>query len=173
MEEFRYIFSKKAKFINENKQIDTYFQPAYRNFVNEEKIKSQEKISEWLRIGERGNNKILNYKNWYDNYCDEYEVEIDNIENLQKIFTVLGLEELVVVDKTRKTYFYLDKYEVALDYVKDLGYFIEIEVKKYTKDARKEYDDLLKVVKDLYLNLDCIDKRGYPYYLIENKYKKD
>lgn len=166
-------FQKKAKFINENKQIDTYFQPAYRNFVNEEKIKSQEKISEWLRIGERGNNKILNYKNWYDNYCDEYEVEIDNIENLQKIFTVLGLEELVVVDKTRKTYFYLDKYEVALDYVKDLGYFIEIEVKKYTKDARKEYDDLLKVVKDLYLNLDCIDKRGYPYYLIENKYKKD
>lgn len=166
-------FQKEAKFMNENKQIDTYFQPTYRNFVNEEKIKSQEKISEWLRIGKRGNTLILNYKKWYDNYCDEYEVEIDNDKNLQKIFTVLEIEKLVVVEKTRKTYFYLDKYEVALDSVKDLGYFIEIEVKKYDKKPMQEYDALLRVAKDLNLNLDCIDKRGYPYYLIENKYKKD
>lgn len=164
---------KEAKFINENKQVDTYFQPTYCNFVYEEKIKTKEKISEWLRIGNRGNKTILNYKNWYDSYCDEYEVEIDNAENLQKIFKILGLEELIIVEKTRKTYFYLGKYEIALDYVKDLGYFIEIEVKKYTEDVMQEYDALLKVAKDLNLNLDGIDKRGYPYYLIEDKYKKD
>ncbi len=73
------------------------------------------------------------------------------------------------MEKTRKTYLYLDKYEVALDYVKNLGCFIEIEVKKYAEDAMQEYDALLKVAKDLNLNLDCIDKRGYPYYIIENK----
>ena len=150
-----------AKFIQENKQIDTYYQPTYRKFLNDDEI------NEWLRIGERGNKKILNYKNWHNNmYCDEYEVEIDDSKNLDRIFSVLGLEKIAIVDKKRKTYFYLDKYEIELDYVKDLGYFIEIEVKKYSQKPIDEYSDLLKLAKDLNLNLDNIDKRGYPYHII-------
>lgn len=153
-----------AEFLKENRQIDTYYQPTYRKFLGDGEI------NEWLRIGERGNKKILNYKNWHDNiYCDEYEVEIDNSENLDKIFNILGLEKIAVVDKERKTYFYLDKYEVALDYVKELGYFIEIEVKKYSKEPIDEYSDLIKLAKDLKLNLDNIDKRGYPYHIIYGK----
>lgn len=68
--------------------------------------------------------------------------------------------------------FYLGKYEVALDYVKNLGYFIEIEVKEYSTSATDEYDKLLKVAKNLGLNLNNIDKRGYPYHLIYNKILK-
>ena len=144
-----------------NRQLDTYYQPSYRKFLN------GNEINEWLRIGKRGNKTILNYKNWHDNmYCDEYEVEIDNSENLDKIFNVLGLEKIAVVDKKRNTFLYLDKYEIALDYVKDLGYYIEIEVKKYLKSPVDEYSDLLKLAKTLNLNLDNIDKRGYPYHII-------
>lgn len=150
-----------AKFLKENNHIDTYYQPIYRKFLN------KKEISEWLRIGKRGNKTILNYKNWHNNmFCDEYEVEIDNAQNLEKIFKVLDLEKIVVVDKKRKTYLYLNKYEVALDSVKNLGYFIELEVKNYTKDPIDEYSDLLKLAKSLKLNLDNIDKRGYPYHLL-------
>lgn len=170
-QELELFFINRSQFLNETKQVDTYFQPTYRNFVNKEKIFNKEVITEWLRIGQRGNKNILNYKNWYDNYCDEYEVEIDDVESLSKIFKILGIEEIAIVDKVRKTYFYLNKYEIALDYVKDLGYFIEIEVKKYTRDAMTEYDQLLKIAKDLSLNLNAIDKRGYPYYIIEKKYQ--
>lgn len=154
-------FSKSAVFIKENSQLDTYYQPTYRKFLNDKKI------TEWLRIGKRGNKNILNYKNWYNNmYCDEYEVEIDECENLDKIFSILGLEKIAVVDKKRKEYFYLDQYEIALDYVEKLGYFIEIEVKKYFKSPLEEYDNLLMLAKKLNLNLDNIDKRGYPYHII-------
>lgn len=154
-----------AKFLKESKQIDKYYQPTYRSFLKEK----NEIINEWLRIGIRGNKKILNYKNWHDNmFCDEYEVEIDNENNLDKIFNILGLEEIALVDKVRKVYFYLNKYEIALDYVETLGYFIEIEVKKYDDSAICEYDNLLKIAKSLNLNLDNIDKRGYPYHLIYN-----
>lgn len=154
-----------AQFLTESKQIDKYYQPTYRKFLKD----TDENVNEWLRIGIRGNKKILNYKNWYDNmYCDEYEVEIDDENNLDRIFKILGLEEIVLVDKKRKTYFYLNKYEIALDYVDKLGYFIEIEVKKYDASALQEYDKLLKLAKDLNLNLDNIDKRGYPYHLIYN-----
>lgn len=158
------LFMKKnAKFLNESRQIDRYYQPSYRKFLKED----EEIINEWLRIGIRGNKKILNYKNWYNNmYCDEYEVEVDDENNLDKILKILGLEEIILVNKIRKTYFYFNKYEIALDYVENLGYFIEIEVKNYNTTAMEEYDELLKLAKDLNLNLDNIDKRGYPYHLI-------
>ena len=162
--EYKYLaefMKENASFLIENKQLDTYYQPIYRKFLKDNII------NEWLRIGERGNKKILNYKNWHNNmYCDEYEVEIDDSDNLDKIFSILGLEKIAIVDKKRKTFIYLDKYEIALDHVQGLGYFIEIEVKKYSKEPLKEYDDLLKVAKSLNLNLDNIDKRGYPYHII-------
>lgn len=155
---------KESIFIKESRQKDTYYQPTYRKFVTDDVI------TEWLRIGERGNKKIVNYKHWYDNmYCDEFEVEIDNSENLDKIFTILSLEKLALVDKVRKNYLYKDKYEFSLDKVTDLGYFVEIEVKKYEKEILEEYDNLLKIAKKFGLNLDHIDKRGYPYYFIERE----
>lgn len=161
-ERLQIFFNDNAKFLNETTQLDTYYQPSYRKFLKNK----TEDITEWLRIGIRGNKKILNYKNWYNNmYCDEYEVEIDDEKNLEKIFTILGLEKLTVVNKKRKTYYYQDKYEIALDYVENLGYFIEIEVKKYNMSALEEYDALLKVAKSLELDLN-VDKRGYPYHLI-------
>ncbi len=161
--ELELVMKGQATFIRENHHIDTYFQPISRKFVNDGVIR------EWLRIGERGNKNILNYKNWYDNYCDEYEVEIDEVSNLNKIFDKIGLEKIAVVDKIRKTYYYLDKYEVALDIVKNLGFFVEIEVKKYEMSADKEYDKLLRIIKGLNLNLDNQDRRGYPYYFLNNK----
>ncbi len=156
--------NKNSEILKENnRQLDTYYQPSYRKFLNDNVI------NEWLRIGERGNKTILNYKNWHDNmYCDEYEVEIDNSENLDKIFNIIGLEKIAVVDKKRNTFLYLDKYEIALDYVKNLGYYIEIEVKNYSKNPVDEYSDLLILAKELNLNLDNIDKRGYPYHIIFN-----
>ena len=155
-----------AKYINSTNQLDTYYEPSHRRFLKD----NSDNVEEWLRIGIRGNKKILNYKHWYDNkYCDEYEVEIDDENNLDKIFKVLNLKQIVKVNKTRETYLYLDKYEIALDYVEDLGYFTEIEVKKYEKKALEEYEDLLRIAKSLDLNLDNIDKRGYPYHLIYNK----
>lgn len=91
---------------------------------------------------------------------------MDDSINLKKIFKVLGLEEIVYVDKIRRIYKYKDKYEISLDIVKELGYFVEIEIKKYNKDLSLEYDELLKVAKNFGLNLNNIDRRGDPYYMV-------
>lgn len=42
-----------AESLNESRQVDTYYQPTYRKFLNDTVI------NEWLRIGERGNKKIF------------------------------------------------------------------------------------------------------------------
>ncbi len=167
-EQLEKLLQSKAQFVKEMRQVDTYYQPSYRKFLPE----GDAEVNEWLRIGVRGDQKILNYKNWHDNkYCDEYEVTIDDDENLQKIFAVLGLEKIAVVDKARKLYRYLEKYEVALDYVEDLGYFVEIEVKRPGESALQDYEDLLSLARELNLDLDKIDKRGYPYHMIYGQHE--
>jgi len=52
---------------------------------------------------------------------------------LDRIFNVLNLEKIAVVDKTRVNYFYLVNMKFFLDFVKTFGYFIEIEVKNTPK----------------------------------------
>lgn len=51
------ILKKEATFLQESKQIDTYYQPTYRHFID------QEVINEWLRIGKRGYSYYLLEKN--------------------------------------------------------------------------------------------------------------
>lgn len=165
--DLKLILDKNGKFLKEAHQKDTYYSPSHRNFI------APIYPYEWLRIGERGNQIIVNYKHWYpegvenNTHCDEFEVEIDDAVNMDKIFKVLDLKEIAVVDKNRFTYFYLDKYEIALDTVEELGYFVEIEVKKYDSDPLEEYEKILKTAKDLHLNLNNLDRRGYPFHIID------
>ena len=162
-EDLKLYFKDHGKFIRESMQEDTYYNPKYHSFL------TYDIICEWLRIGKRNGKVILNYKYWYDVHCEEYEVEIDDKEMMEKILHALQFEVIAIVNKTRLIYMYQDKYEISLDYVKELGYFIEIEVKKYDKDILYEYDDLLKLARSFALDLDKIDKRGHPYYLLKRK----
>ena len=53
--EYKYLdkfMKKNALPLKENRQLDTYYQPTYRRFLNDKAI------NELLRIGERGNKKI-------------------------------------------------------------------------------------------------------------------
>ena len=142
-----------AKFICKSNQHDIYYKINKDNY-------------EYLRIRKHGNKKTLTYKKWQNNInCDEYEVEIDSVENLDKIFNMLGLNQIVVVDKIRKIYNY-NQYKISLDDVKGLGHFIEIEFKNLTKDLKDEYSDLLKIAKTLNLNIEDIEYKRYPYQII-------
>ena len=61
------------------------------------------------------------------------------------------------------------KYEIGLDEVENLGYFIEIENKKYEKPILEEYDELISTASNLNINLNNITKKGYPHILLEEK----
>ena len=55
--ELTIFMNNNAVFLKENNQLDTYYQPTYRKFLNDNEI------NEWLRICKRGSKIILNYKN--------------------------------------------------------------------------------------------------------------
>jgi adenylate cyclase, class 2 len=162
----RTFLKESAKFTGTKNQIDSYFSPPHRNFMDVRPVK------EWLRIRETDKGNSVNYKNWHYNdegkasHCDEYETIIDNPNNIREVFTRLNYQPLVVVNKKRQTWRYKN-YEIALDDVKDLGKFVEIEYKAGTdqnpEDITREMINFLKEK-----NCGTITRvwRGYPFMLM-------
>ena len=158
-----------ARFVKSTKQIDEYLTPIHRNFV-EPKFPF-----EWLSIRRRGEKVILNYKHYYPEnveittHCDEFESEVKNPEQLEKIFSTLDFKKLVTVEKEREIYVYNDEFEIALDKVKDLGLFIEIEAIKDFGSVEETREKLFEFAKNLGIDITKTDKRGYPYLLMKKK----
>ena len=117
-----------AKFQEKRFQIDEYFTPVHRNFLG------VRPAVEWLRLRDSNGVFSITYKNWHvdeegkTQYADEYETKVDNLGQLRKIFTVINIKPLITVNKERDIWMYKD-YEVAIDKIKDLGDFVEIEYK--------------------------------------------
>jgi adenylate cyclase, class 2 len=76
----------------------------------------------------------------------EIEFEMPDMESAKRFLEKIGFKEAFKIEKSRETYVY-KKFKVALDMVKDLGKFIEVERMVNTQEemekARKECLELL------------------------------
>jgi len=167
---------KNAKFVSKEHQKDEYFTPAHRNFIKVRPVK------EWLRLRSSSNKFSITYKNWhYDkdgksHHCDEYQTEIQKLDQFNKILSVLNFKSLVVVDKTRKIWTYKD-YEISLDSIQDLGDFVEIEYigKSQNVEPREITKKMISFLKKLKCGKIERDFVGYPFQLLfpsKVKYEK-
>ena len=157
---------KKAKFVGESRQIDKYFTPVHRNYLK------THPVNEWLRLRDSSGKHSINSKNWYrekdgrTHHCDEFETPVENMEQMENIFRVINIKPIVTVDKVRRAWRYKN-YEVAVDLVKGLGDFVEIEFKGNTNKKPSEITaEMIVFLK----NLDCgkitRDYVGYPFALL-------
>ncbi len=160
---------KTARFVGSTGQVDDYFTPAHRNFV------APRFPFEWLSLRRRGGKAILNYKHWHPEgaevttHCDEFETEIMNPEKLEKMFLSLDMRKLATIDKQRETYDLDGEFEIALDTVKELGRFIEIEAMRDMGGIAATRERLLTLARDLGLDPAGEDRRGYPFLLMRKK----
>jgi adenylate cyclase class 2 len=156
-----------AQFQKESHQIDIYYTAPHRDFLSVRPVK------EWLRLRDSNGRYSINYKNWQyeadgkSNYCDEYETPVESLEQLQKILNALNFKPITTVDKLRKTWLYKD-YEIAVDSVKDLGNFVEIEYKgEGTIQAPAQITaEMIDFLKGLNVGKIERDYVGYPFMLL-------
>jgi len=159
--------AKVAKFTGDSRQIDRYFNAPHRDFL------APEHPVEYLRLRESNGSGSINYKYWYkdDNrtstHCDEYESEISSTTALKKILIKLDFKEYLTVDKTRKSYIMDDNFEVDLDEVQGLGYFVEIETLHDFGSVEKARAEIMKLAKSLGVDTSKVDKYGYVFALME------
>jgi adenylate cyclase class 2 len=160
---------KRAKFLEDSHQIDRYFNAPHRNFLE------PEHPLEYLRLRESNGSGSINYKYWYKDserastHCDEYESGISNASALKKILTKLNFKEYLTVDKTRKSFDLNSEFEIDLDQVKELGYFVEIETTRDFGSVEKARSAIIKIAKELGVDISKIDKYGYVYLLMQKK----
>ncbi|HLD58301.1 MAG TPA: class IV adenylate cyclase [archaeon] len=160
---------KIAKFEKTSEQADDYFVPAHRNFLE------HEFPFEWLSIRRRGSKAILNYKHFFPenveihSHCNEFETEISNAEAMEKVFSELNFKKLVRVEKKRTTFLFNNELEIALDELKDSGFFIEIEAKKDFGGIEETRKKLFEFAEKLGIGNIEPDKRGYPYLVLKKK----
>ena len=166
---------KNGTFVGRFRQIDTYFVPQHRNFIKARPAK------EWLRLRNADGKFFINYKNWHygkdnkTNFCDEYETTIENMDAVNKIFSAIDIKPIAKVNKKRQIWFHKD-YEVAIDKIKGLGDFVEIEYKGKTKSSPKKITDkMVKFLKDAGCGKINRNYQGYPFLLLfpnEAKYEE-
>lgn len=163
------ILQKKAKFIDEIHQQDHYFQPPGENFINPDGS-----INKWFRLRVSSKESFLTYKFVHSGEKvrekDEYETKIEDPEAMKKIINALKFEEIVLVRKTRRIYMFRDIFELALDRIQELGYFIEIEIKKGFKSIEEGNAKIENIAKDLNLDIENESNLGYAHLMLIKKH---
>jgi len=168
-EEIKAKVSEVGKLIKSIHQIDEYYVPSHRDFFAQ-----KPHPTEWLRIRTNPDKIIFEYDksinkkaNGEQECAEEYETEILNADEFRKILKFLDFKYVVTVDKQRE-YWDCGDLEIALDKIKDLGDFIEVEAKGNFENSERAKEACLKFLNNLGINnTDDFDKKGYPVLLLD------
>lgn len=162
-----------ARFVDSSKEIDEYFIPCCRNFTDVKPTK------EWLRLRNKAGKFTVTYKNWHylksgkSTHADEYETEVKDIDQLRQLFLALKFRPLIKIEKSRKKYMYKN-FEIAVDKVKDLGDFMEIEYKSEIKqDPVAITDSMINLLKKIGVGKIIRNYVGYPFMILFPKEIKE
>ena len=154
-----------ATFINEKKQKDEYFIPQHQDFF------SVNPVIEYLRVRHQEGKNNLGYHFCHRNQdgssikTDEYEAETSNPEMISTILKKLGMTNKVTIIKDRKIFSYKG-FEIVIDYVENLGWYLEIEAENVYGSYLETKNKLLKILEELNAEWKEVDK-GYPEILLE------
>ncbi len=72
-----------------------------------------------------------------------------------------------MIEKQREVFNYNDEFEIALDTVKELGCFIEIDALKHQETVEKTREKLFEFAKSLGIDIETSDNKGYPYLMMK------
>jgi len=166
LEEF---LDKNASFRFEVNQVDEYFSPQ----DEKDDFLKQDPITRWLRIRKEDKIYYLNFKKFYyektgENYFrDEFESKIEDPEEVRKIFLALNFKPIVVVEKLRKAW-QCNEWEIALDDVKNVGQFVEIEFKfsQGQTDPKKDIKEMIEFLKKIGCGKLEINYQSYPFLVL-------
>lgn len=166
-----------ARYVSKNTVFDTYYFDPLRN-----NLKPDDNLSlyECFRLRKKDDKTYLTYKidrfdesgKWL--YSDENESLVSKPNEISKIISNLGLKELVVVDMI-KEYYENEDYTIAIEYVKNLGAFLEIESKKKfesLEEIKEEKQKIKSFIAAFGFDVSCDVGIGKPEMLLKKLAKK-
>jgi adenylate cyclase class 2 len=157
-----------AKFVNNKREVDTYFNVAGRDSLT---------TKECLRVREADTYTEITYKPPTKDHQviqshfakKETNVSVKDGAEAVTLLELLGNDILVIVDKERE-YYTFDGCVIALDFIKNVGLFVEIEIE--TDDERSGLDKIDAIAQKLKLNESMIETLPYRDVVLNNQTKR-
>lgn len=107
-----------------------------------------------------------------DIHISEYETQVSNLEATINILKGVRINQICEVKKNRDTFIYKDIFEVSLDRVEGLGFFIEIEIYDKNIPIKEANQLLLEFIKEMNLDITRRNLKGYSYLMYDKIMKK-
>ena len=157
---------KIARFVKKESREDNYFalKRRFRKHAYPKKA---------FRIREKPDKFEVNFKKWLKKYWDdfivvkqEFEFTLKNkeaVEDLLALFKDLGFVKWMVKKKTSESYVHKKDKRIIIEinYVKHLGYFMEIEYLAKPSEMEKAKKKIKETLKELEIEKKEIDNTGY------------
>ncbi len=157
-----------AKFVKAINQKDEYYVPKHEDyFVNIP-------ANKYFRIRHQdGKSEVAYHFTHYADdgdrlKADEYETGVDDPIMMSNILKQLQFNNKITVTKHRKVYLY-KTFEVVLDYIEELGHFVEVEVKEMEDSFQEELIKCRKIIEELGVKGKEVPEKGYPDLINEKK----
>jgi len=154
---------KIAKFVGRMNKVDDYYSLERRKYPKRS-----------LRVRYKGRKREINFKQRisYKNGIwakKEVEFQVSDLNNFFDLLDDFGFRKWMKKEKKTELYKTKDGVMIELDYVKRMGWFIEIEIlcKENWKEIAKARNRISKVRKELGVEKKYIIKRGYTKALWE------
>lgn len=145
-----------AKFVGEEKQVDTYFKMPLKHLLRVRRIENKGILGLKLVKDERNSE------------FEEIEFEVSDAKEAIAIMKKLGFEELVTIEKLRKIYRH-ENITLELNRVKDLGDFVDFEM---ISENALDKNKILELIKSLGYSEQDIDTRLYTELAMEKSLQK-
>jgi adenylate cyclase class 2 len=144
-------------------QIDIYYSPSNEDFF------SDTTNDKCLRIREEDGKQTITYKQIFSSNSElhshmvEYETLIESSIQMEKILEVLSVNRVLELKKERFKYIIDKRFDVSLDSVDGLGYFIEIEALSINDNDNVENvnKNLIAFARSLDVDISNRNAEGY------------
>jgi adenylate cyclase class 2 len=142
-------------FMKEYEQVDYYYDlPTHDLFLRDEVLRIREENCKYY-LSFKGKREENNSK-----IRKEITVEISDPILMEEILTKLNFKKTLIIKKKRREYL-LNKNKLYIDYVSNLGIFIEIEI-----DKEEDFKDLINKLNNIGITKDRIIKETYAELLL-------
>ena len=153
---FRKGIKKLAKFIGKENKIDSYYTlENARNYPGKS-----------LRIRKRKGIYEINFKQRLSyikgiHAKNEHEFTVKDITPFLDLIKEFGFKQWLIKEKISEVYKINNNFHIEINFVKHLGWFIEIEYLTDNKGISHARDKVLDVINKLGINSNDIVKEGY------------
>jgi len=158
--------TKNAEYLGEKEHIEYYLNKPATSFFFTAPEGYKDAI-DYLRVRLTEQGDSICFKKLYEDpiekrplYCEEYESEVADGKKVLELFKALGYTDQTLMQKTRQIYTF-DCFEIVIDHVKDLGIFMEVELKTEIPNIKAGINLIYDFIRSIGIKRFELQTRGY------------